>query len=268
MPSPVFARPRATLGPYTDFWRLVECAGYPLIYCDEMDPVSDATYIVTPLHTENDQGWPGATAQIILWDLEWHLNGIPGLKPGHSDVWIPGVARVWASDRWYAQQIGAEFVPLGSHVAFPRWPLNRSKVKYDVAMLAYMDPMRRRHMGRVLSECGVRIAPNSWGEDRHRTLEQTAAMLHIHQHAGVYTMAPLRVAIAAAYHLPLIVETVRDMAPLDHTTALSSDYETMADFVEMWTRRNDPAILQSYGDRLFRFLCVQHDFGSYVEAAL
>jgi len=37
---------------YTDFWSLVELAGFPWMWLDELEPGRDAVYIVTPRNGE------------------------------------------------------------------------------------------------------------------------------------------------------------------------------------------------------------------------
>ena len=75
MTNIIFARPRHHYDSYTDLYRLIELSGYPLIYFDEIDPVSDNLYVMTIVNGENMHGWHQPRAKIVLWDLEWRLDG-------------------------------------------------------------------------------------------------------------------------------------------------------------------------------------------------
>ncbi len=249
---------------YTDFWRLVDLAGYPIIYVDEIlaSFSKSNTYIVTPLNGEWNKGWENPRARIIHFDLEWRdVNNYPA---------IPGVAETWASDRWYADQIGAKYVPLGSDAALAKDYPTPDYIEpiYDVALMAYLGPPRRSAMFQRLRERQIKIAPNGWGETRHKALLSSKAMLHIHQHDGINTLAPLRVALAAAYRLPVITETCNDYGILGTQHRLVTDYQNMPAFVQDWTRLNSRHILTDYGGALHALLCRDYTFRKCVEAAL
>lgn len=249
-----FARTRHTYGSYTDFWSLVELAGYTTCYVDEIDP-SDATrcYVVTPLNGEWQQGWTEPKAQIIHWDLEWRLEGGYPL--------VPGVSAVWASDEWYAGKVGAKYVLLGSH-----WGLrDRAEAesgRYDVVMLAYMTWRRQRAVDQLEAR-GMRLAPNGWGLDRHVALIGSRTMLHVHQNDGVPTIAPQRFALAAAYGMPLVSEAVN--AP-----GIFKDAVRWADYSELGQAVADIDTDESWrlGRALYELLCEQHSFRKCVEASL
>lgn len=255
----IFARPRHDYGTYVDLYALITLSGYPLIHFDEIDPESDNCYILTIYNGEIVNGWPNARARIIFWDNEWRLDGEYPV--------IPGVQEVWASDRWYAKQVKARFVPMGSHPGLvigaktpERW--------YDVAHLGYMIP-RRSEINARLEQRGIRLSPTSaWGNERHKVLSRSRSMIHVHQHAHAPTIAPLRVALAAAYSLPLIMETPADKTFLRYGDVLYSDYDQLADFTAMWTRRNEPRILEEIGRGLHHSLCERETFRSYVDAAI
>lgn len=255
----IFARPRHDYGSYVDLYALIALSGYPLIYFDELDPESDNTYILTIYNGEIVNGWPNVTAQIILWDNEWRLEG--------DYPHIPGVSRVWASDKWYSEQIQAEFVPMGSHPGLMIGAATLERV-YDTVFLGYAIP-RRAEIVHQLQARGLRMPQTSaWGTERHKILSRARSMLHVHQHAHAPTIAPLRVALAAAYRLPLIMETPMDRTPLRHGDMLCSDYGNLADFVALWTRRNESRALEEFGRSLYHSLCERETFRSYIEAAL
>lgn len=258
MSDVIFLRPRHVYDSYSDVYRLVQLAGYPLLYFDEAQPDSDHTYIVLLLNGENQQGWPDARARFIWWDLEWRLDG-----PYPT---IPGVSEVWASDAWYAQRVGARYVPMGSHAGLADGPA-ADGTRYDFAMMSYFTYRRQWVRDRLL-ERGLTLAPNAWGEERHAVLSATRAMLHVHQLDNVNTVAPGRFALAAAYSLPVISERLDERGVFEYGCMLTSDYANLADFADMWLRHNEAHILADYGRALHNLLCRDHTFRKCVEAAL
>jgi hypothetical protein len=256
MSDVIFARPRTEYGSYVDFYRLITLSGYELIYFDEIDPASDNAYIMTMVNGENQSGYPEAKAEIILWDCEWRLDG--------DYPRIPGVKRVWASDKWYAGQIGAEYVLMGSHPGLPEAPLENCPKVWDVAMLAYLSPRRQAMVG-MLESAGVRLAPRGWGMERQSILQQTHAMLQVHQLDAAPTIAPQRWALAAAFRKPMICEGVLDKGCFGYGQALWCEFGRLPEFVKLW---RDDARLADYGNALHQFLCVEHTFRANIEATL
>lgn len=238
-----------------DLYRLIVLAGYRLIYVDEIDPGSDDTYIVTILSGETLPGWPGARARIVLYDLEWHIEGIPH---------IPGLSGVWAADAWYAPRIGARYVPLGSHPGLPLSPKGEREALYDVCMLAYLSP-RRYPIYNVLRDNGLRIAPDGQGAARDDLLWRSRLMLHVHQLDGVGTVAPQRFAIAAAYKLPLLAEWAEDFGVFRDGPVVWARYGNLAEHARTFLRASD---LVEYGEALHEWLCVRHGFKRCIEEAL
>ena len=264
MPNVIFARPRWEYGSYVDLYTLIELSGYPLIYVDEIDAQSDNTYIYTVDNGETLDGWPDARARVIHWQFEWDFE-----SPCR-----PGVSERWTSDAWFAGKTGARFVPLGSHAGL-KAGCDTPERDYDTVMLGYNVPRR----GTILTQLqdrglrlplrdGRQLLTSAWGDERHRVLSRSRSMLHVHQWDDIPTIAPLRVALAAAYSLPLIMEAPADKTPLNYSTALCSDYANLADFTAMWTRRNEARILEDYGRGLHNLLCRDKTFRVNVEAAL
>ena len=88
-------------------------------------------------------------------------------------------------------------------------------------------------------------------------------MVHVHQYElGLYT--PIRFALAAAYALPLVSESLLDAHPLeDESLIVQAPYDGL---VEATVR-----VAEAPGDRgsrLFQALCVDRNFRSEVEKAL
>lgn len=257
MSDVIFARPRYEYQSYSDWHRLIVLSGYPLVYIDQIDPGSDNTYIYSPDNGETEAGWPRAVARIIHWQMEWSLDA--PLRPG--------VRERWASDNWYAGKIGARFVPPGSHPGLNLRPDERQAREWDVAWMAYTPP-RRGQIYTDLTERGLKIAPNAWGDERHRILASAACMVHVHQLPEFPCLPPLRLALCAAYRLPFICEAVYDDAPFAPWHLLKYRYDDLADYAALMTRQQPPEILAEYGAALYQFLCVENTFRKRVEAVL
>ncbi len=246
---------------YNDLWKMVELAGYPIVYVDQIDAYDPAkTYIITPLNGEWLTGWPDATAQIIHWELEWRTDERKGwLEP-------PGVRRVWASDAWFAQEQGFEYVPMGSDYRLNEvgsaYPADK---RYDVSLLSYQTG-RRQVITQQLEHMGLRLAPvsNLWGRQRSVVLLQSRVMVHVHQHDHVPAVATLRWPLAAAHGLPMITETVRDRGIFGYTHMMQADYSFLADFTRVML--DDNRQLHDYAQALQGLLCEQYAFRKVVES--
>jgi hypothetical protein len=257
MNDPVLVRTHHNYESYADMWRLIELAGFPVVYTDELDPASDNTYIVVVRNGENEAGWPGARARIIHWHMEPHVEYGP---------W-PGVAETWAADRWHAEKIGGRYVPMGSDVRLKAGPDTRH-AEYDVAYLVYMIP-RRSDVLSGLAQRDVKVSPTSaWGDERHRILTHSTTYLHVHQTDIAPAIPALRMVVAAAYSLPVICETPAKRGIFDFGHMLTSDHAHIAEFVYMWSVKERGAFLQSFGDGLHRLLCHDLTFRRSVEVAL
>jgi hypothetical protein len=262
-----FVRPHYHYDPYVDLYRLIELSGYPLIYYEDIDPDSQNCYILTMLNGEiNENGWgDNPRATIILNDIEWRLKESDYAWPD-SDLVLPkGVSRVWTGDKWYAERIGGQYVPMGSHAGLVGTSTLTDGQSWDVSPLSYFSGRRTFIMDR-LRERGVTIAPNAWGEERDAVLKASSAIVHIHQHERIHTVTPLRFAIAAAWHKPLISEKVYDRGIFDRAV-LYADYGSLPDYTTLMVRRYSD-LLQAKADELYDLLCIKNTFRSFVEAAL
>jgi hypothetical protein len=214
----VFARTRHVYASYTDYWRLVEAAGYPTCFIDEIDLSKPAVFVVSPWNGETRPALAGARARagaarrgkVVWWNLE--LDAPPGDDP--ESLYAECAAEfdeVWVPARSLANRPKTRHVVLGGHPDFGT-PC-RGKV-WDVCTLAYLWGRRAVAVERMTAHNLV-IAPEAFGrhaQDQH--VATSRVMVNMLQHATTPVMAPLRAAVAASYNLPLVTEQVVDPWPL------------------------------------------------------
>lgn len=247
-------------GSYNDLWHMVEWAGYPIIYVDQLDPQSDNTYIVTPLNDEWLAGWQSPKAQIIHWEFEWRWDERATWKEP------PGVARVWHMDKYAADQFGFEYVPIGgderlNELGTKYYPQKR----YDVAIMSYQTH-RRQQITAQLENAGLSLAPlnNLWGRKRSDVLLSSWCMCHTHQVDNAAGIAGLRWCLAAAHNLPMITEQVNDRGIFGYTHMVQSEYKYLASFTANMLK--DKRMLADYGLALNSLLCRDYNFRRSVDS--
>lgn len=245
---------------YNDLWHMVEWAGYPIVYVDQLDPQSDNTYIITPLNGEWLAGWDNPRARIIHWELEWRTDWRATADEP------PGVTEVWAMDKWFAEKIGARYVPVGGDERLnelgSQYPADK---RYDVALLSYQTG-RRQTITQQLMQEGLGLAPvsNLWGRQRSSTLLQSHAMVHVHQTDNMPGVASLRWCLAAAHNLPMITETVKDRGIFGYTYMVEASYDFLAAFTAHMLK--DKRQLADYAAALHDLLCREYTFRKAVDS--
>jgi hypothetical protein len=257
MSDVIFARTRHNYDSYQDFWRVVELSNFPIIYVDEIPKsgVSDKVYIATPMNGEWQHGIK-TDARVIFWNLEWSMY-----KP------TPGVSEVWCIDQWYAEAIGAKYVPVGGHPGLIDGE-RVNGVHYDAAYMAYMIP-RRQQIHYDLEQVGVTLSPTgAWGELRHSVLCNSRIYVHVHQLKEVPAVPALRMIVAAAYKLPVIMENVVDRGIFGQSGFMTCEYHRLARFVRRWLDDPNGQKLDDFGYALYSQLCEQWTFRRTVENAL
>ena len=109
------------------------------------------------------------------------------------------------------------YVPVGSHADLGTPGCYEEKC-YDLIHLSCYSNHRSWMFHRPdlpkSDLCGLSVAPNGWGQERHERLMRSRFMLCIHQDEFPF-IEPLRYAIAAAYGLPIIAEASLSTAPYD-----------------------------------------------------
>lgn len=214
----IFAKTRHKYDSYTDFWSLVELSGFPWVWVDEMElGNANHTYITAPFNGDWEahvKNHPGHKATLIHWNLERPGAGtVEQFAAANKRTLEFGIFdKVIVSDRRMAIDAGLDYVPLGSHKGLGE---PGTQKRWDVVHLMCYS-LRRAFMFEYLTPRkqynGITVAPNGWGDVRHKSLQESRFMLTIHQDEHKY-IEPLRYALAAAYALPIVSEDSFDFYP-------------------------------------------------------
>lgn len=204
-------------------------------------------------------------ATTIWWNLERAfrpMNANSEVVPAYETHLIDLVDQIWLSDPYYVASFAnshARFVLLASDERLGTHP--EMKKIWDFAHISY--PTERRKA--VLNELqNLRIAPNAWGETRHQILKKSQMMLNVHQDEFP-VMPPLRIAIAAAYQLPVISESVR-IIPREYESLIFASIGTIPERVR--NQLQDHNWLTQAGTHLYDSLCKKTNFCKEVLRAL
>lgn len=269
----VFARTRYDYDSYTDYWKLVELSGFPVVYIDEIDTtVPRVTYIASPFNGEfftlNEQERAPGT-KISLWNLErpGGSGGIEDYKQGNLKNIEEGyVDEIIVSDHALADLTKYKYVPMGSHPDLGEpWA---TKQYGFVHLMCYSN--RRGILFDTPSEpkitySGCRIAPNGWGEERHKSLQKSWYMLNVHQDEYQY-MEPLRFSLAAAYALPILSENLTaDPFPYQHGVIQFPMNQLDQAMMSAMRGRHE---LSEIGMKMRNFVMTHHTFKTCVERSM
>lgn len=255
-----FARTRYVYDSYSDFWRMVEIAGLPTCYVDEIDPGdSDCTYVTTPLTGElKSRRLLKRHCKIIFWNLERPDGEFVSKYHEVVEEALAYVDDIWVSDQTYHAMAPArtKFVVMGSRkeLRLDAVPIAR----YDVAHLSYVN-YRRGHIYGQLHQHGLQVAPNGWGLERAAILNGSSLLLNVHQTEALIG-EPLRFAIAAAHSSVLVSETLAAPYPMTHNLDYFDISYGGLKAVCMHLLGTDKAYRDQIGANLHRLLCVEHEF--------
>lgn len=254
--DPIFIFPDKDYPSYTDVRRLVELSGFRWLHQSHVS-VADA-YAAPLIFLSPEQPFRMAyqPPRAIWWSLEYGGEYEPDLSNWHGEV--------WASDPAWAKAHDAKFVLMGSHPALkPPELSDMSRGGYDYLMLAYMTH-RRQVIQQQLADLRTPMNPYpGYGLERHNQLNEARLMLHVHQ-GDWQAIAPQRIALAAAYKLPVISESVPEEGAYGHQVA----FVPYAELPELVRKATQNGVLHILGNELHRFLCIENTFRACVERAL
>lgn len=226
----VFVRTRWFYQSYTDYWKLVELSGFPTCYTDEVDTTAEKVYILSPhngewgevIKAQDEKHNRIRNCHLILWNLErpdGSAGGMLNFGPTRRQlIYDRMVDEVWVSDSRLADETGLRFVVLGSDEGLGQ---PSTEKKYDFCHMSYEVPRRQG-----IHKHFQNIGPNGWGEERDAVLKASKFGLALHQDRHPF-QEPLRMALFAAYGLPIVCETLIDSFPWSSEFCIFSTWDEM-----------------------------------------
>jgi len=264
-----FCTTRYKYDSYIDLFRLIELAGFPTIYVDELDMSQPGVFIVAPMNGEwrphvDNQAGRERNAHLILWNIE-RPSGSAGAvgkyaQSNREAIYQRHVDEVWVSDQRLADETSLRFVPLGSH---PGLGEPGTEKRWSFCHMSYEVPRRQAVYNHFSKE---EIGHNCWPPKRDRVLKHSKFALNIHQD-GAPWQEPLRFALFAAYGLPIISETIYNPYPWGADTMAFHGYDGLATAMKQ-ALSDDYGPWQAMGMRAREMMTAEYEFGKVVREAV
>lgn len=228
----IFCRTRHVYESYLDFFKLAELGGFEIIYSDEIDITKEAVYILSPWNGDIEEFLKNEVgsrkqrnAHIILWNLERPSGSEGALLHYNRRQWDlihnRWVDEIWVSDRRLSEESGLRFVILGSDEGLGS---PGEKKTYNFCHMSYVVYRRGLIYNKFNQD---HIGPNCWPPERDEVLRQSKFALNVHQDEHPF-QEPLRLALFAAYGLPIVTERIIDSYPWTQETIVYSNYADIA----------------------------------------
>ncbi|MFC1811644.1 hypothetical protein ACFL03_03035 [Thermodesulfobacteriota bacterium] len=264
----IFVKTRYVYDSYSDFWQLVKLSGYKTCYVDEVFiNKEDTVFITAPIngewrpHIDNQRNLPH-NAHLVLWQLERPANSGGSIgqygKDNRDLIYNRYFDEVWISDQQLANESMLRFVPLGSHPNLGH-PGPLGNKHFNAVHMSYIVPRRATIYKKI-----KKLAPNCWGDRRDQVLKQSKCGINVHQDNYPFC-EPLRLALFAAYGLPVISERVTITEPYGGKI-IWQDYEDV--IPTMKNALSDYAKLYEFGLELRNYLCEKNNFKKWVDKAI
>jgi len=225
----VFVHTRYEYDSYTDFWKLVELSGFDTCYVDEVMVTKTKVYIVSPMngewtpHISSQTGSPH-NAHLIHWNLERPSGSGSVYEYARSNrdyMYNRLIDDVWVSDRRLSHETLFRFVVLGADYGLGEPGVSKT---YDVVHMSYVSHRRSR----VYDALPGSVAPNRWPwTGRDTVLKASKFALNIHKDDYPF-QEPLRLALFAAYGLPILTESMADAYPWNENICVFNEYDGIA----------------------------------------
>lgn len=257
---------------YQDLLRLVELNDFPIIRESEFDISKEGVFIFITMNgdveahltNELNSGKPVLWSHRVLWNLE-RPPGSAGIGSEYMrrQYWLIHnryFDEVWVSDARLADESQLRYVTLGSDERLGEVGTDK---RYDFIHLSY-ETGRRQSIYKYFP--AHTVAPNSWGSERHEALKQASFGLAVHQDYLSF-QEPLRLALFAAYGLPIISEALYNSYPWNDQTIITAPYpELVAQMKKCFTEDYEPH--KQMGLRAREMMCNTFQFGKVVRQAV
>lgn len=266
-----FVKTRHVYDSYIDFIRLAELSDFPLVYSDEVDIAKEGVYIHIVMngdveeHLRNEiNSGKVRYAHLILWNLE-RPSGSAGSVGNYAKrhrqlIYDRFFDEIWVSDKRLAEETQLRFVVLGSDEGLGSVG---DEKQYNLVHMSYEIP-RRTNIYKHFNQDS--IGPNSWPPERDEVLRLSRFALNIHQDIHPF-QEPLRLALFAAYGLPVISETIFDAYPWDSEVAIFSGYDSIVHRLRQ-ALDEDYTPYREMGIRARERMTQQFQFGKVVREAV
>lgn len=271
MPSDniVFCRTRHVYDSYIDWVSLVQLSKFPLVYIDEIDLREEVTYILTPVNGEfrphiDNQRDRERNAHIVVWNLERPSNdrGSVGeyARANRELLYNRYADEIWVSDRRLAAECHFRFVVLGSDEGLGSPGKEKS---YQFCHMSY-ETNRRQTIYKSFDK--KIIGPNCWPPQRDEVLKRSKFAVNIHQDQHPF-QEPLRLALFAAYGLPVISESIYDAYPWNEDTMIFNPWDGMVPKIHQ-VLEDDYERWRQMGLKAREMMCHEFNFRKMVLQAL
>jgi hypothetical protein len=257
---------------YQDLLKLVELNDFPVIREYDFDIGKEGVYIFVTMNGDVEAHLTNELTRdaLALWShrILWNLERPPGSAGMGSEYmrrqwWFIHnryFDEVWVSDQRLADESGLRYVTLGSDERLGEVGTEKN---FDFIHLSY-ETGRRQSIYKYFP--AHTIAPNCWGEERHEMLKRTSFGLAVHQDYLSF-QEPLRLALFAAYGLPIISESLYNSYPWNDQTIITAEYpELVARMKKCFTEDYEP--YRQMGLRARERMCREYQFGRVVRQAV
>lgn len=266
-----FVKTRHVYDSYIDFIRLAELSDFPIIYSDEVDIAKEGVYIFITMNGDVEASLRNEVnsskvryAHLVLWNLErpsGSAGSVGNYAKRHRELMYDRLFdEIWVSDRRLAEETQLRFVVLGSDEGLGSASDDK---RYNFTHMSYEIP-RRTNIYKHFNQDD--IGPNSWPPERDEVLRKSRFALNIHQDIHPF-QEPLRLALFAAYALPVISETIFDAYPWDGDVAIFSRYDSIVHRLRQ-ALDEDYAPYRAMGLRAREKMTGDYQFGKVVREAV
>lgn len=246
--------PRHFYQSYTHLYKLIELAGYEMVYPEQIEWESDNCYILTVLNGEMPDPLPARKCKVI-----WSCIERPSVY-NEPLLGRPDFDELWICDKDWANRMGARFFLMGSDSRLGYYEPSK---RYDIATNCY-ETGRREVIFNSLRANGLKFSPNSFNIPDSEFAASKIQVLP-QQDDPPHSITPLRFCIAAAYHMPMVFELEEvSSEPFESGRHfVRSGYGSLVDLTFSTLEG-----LHGIGHNLHDFLCIETNFRKSVEAML
>lgn len=276
--DPVFVQSARTYSAYSDFYHLVDLSGFTIVPDGGVLLKNPATHIWSTLDDSMMEilGAPRKerAGKHVFWYLERPDANLPPTAD-YVEYFKRGMTEIleWADEIWVSNlefttwDDRLKYVGFGSHPDL-RDQRTKDMVRHSPPTFVHIGQMtpRRKKILESLDSHTKLVLP-TWGEERAQALSEGGLLIGINRVEGLSLCDPLRWALAAAYRIPVLCESVSIAEPFKEWISIfMAPYEELASQAnELVTR---PEALALVAQAAWELMCQKHTFRHAVERGL